>query len=104
MDRVLLVALGGGGGAAARYLVGTAWLRLLGPGRPWGATMLINVLGGLLMGVLVGTLAARGGAAGGDRWRLLLGVGVLGGFTTFSTFSLDAMLMLQRREYATAAG
>jgi CrcB protein len=63
----------------------------------------INVLGGLLMGLLVGVLALRGGS-GQERWRLLLAVGVLGGFTTFSSFSLDAVLLIQRKAYAAATG
>ena len=60
------------------------------------------MLGGLLMGVLVGVLALRGGADQ-ERWRLLLGVGVLGGFTTFSSYSLEAALMIERRAYGLAA-
>lgn len=98
----LLVFLGGGAGAAARFGVGSAWLRLAGPAHPWAATLLINTLGGLLMGALVATLAARGGSA--ERLRLVLGVGALGGFTTFSAFSLETTGMLLRRAYAPAAG
>lgn len=102
MNPVLLVFLGGGAGAVARYMIGVGWGRSVGLAHPWMATMSINVLGGLLMGVLVGVLALRGGADQ-ERWRLLLGVGVLGGFTTFSTFSLEAVMMLQRRDYLTLA-
>ena len=100
----LLVFLGGGAGAVARFGVGTAWLRLAGPQHPWAGTLLINTVGGLCMGVLIATLALRGGAVPGERWRLLLGVGVLGGFTTFSTFSLEMSGMLLRRAYGLAAG
>lgn len=100
----LLVFLGGGAGAVARYGAGTAWLRLAGPQHPWAATLLINTAGGLLMGVLIAVLALRGGAASGERWRLLLGVGALGGFTTFSTFSLETTGMLMRRAYGLALG
>jgi CrcB protein len=99
----LLVFLGGGLGATARYGVGFAWLRLLGPGRPWGATLVINVTGGFLMGLLVAVLAERGGGWS-ERVRLLVGVGVLGGFTTFSTFSMETALMIERRDYGLAAG
>jgi CrcB protein len=97
-----LVFIGGGAGAVARWAVGLAWLRLAGPERPWAATLVINVIGGFLMGLLVGVIAARG--EGGDRLRLLLGTGGLGGFTTFSTFSLEAVLMIERRQFGLAAG
>ena len=100
----LLVFLGGGAGAAARFGAGGAWLRLAGPQHPWAGTLLINTAGGLLMGVLIATLALRGGAVSGERARLLLGVGALGGFTTFSTFSLEMSGMLLRRAYVLAAG
>jgi CrcB protein len=97
-----LVFLGGGAGAVARYLVGMQTLRHLGSAWPYG-TFTVNVVGGFLMGVLVGFLAHRGGADQ-DRWRVLLGVGVLGGFTTFSAYSLEVALMIERRAYANAAG
>ncbi len=101
----LLVFLGGGLGAVARYGVGVAWLRTAGSERPWLGTLTINVLGGLLMGVLVGWMAQRSpGGAAGERLRLLLGVGVLGGFTTFSTFSLEVAGLIQKREVATGLG
>jgi CrcB protein len=63
---------------------------------------MINVLGSFLMGVLIGALARTTGGVS-DRWRLLLGVGVLGGFTTFSSYSLEAVLMIERKAYALAA-
>lgn len=91
----LWVALGGAVGAVARYAVGVQAGRWLGTGWPWG-TLAVNVLGGLLMGVLISWLALRGGADQ-ERWRLFLGVGALGGFTTFSAFSLETILMLDRR-------
>lgn len=91
MVNFLLVGAGGALGAMARYGVARslpvgAW--------PW-ATFLVNILGGLLMGLLVGWLVARGGTTQ-EPWRLFLGVGVLGGFTTFSAFSLEIVMMLER--------
>ena len=100
MSRLLLVFIGGGAGALARHWVGTQTLRLFGPAWPYG-TFTVNVVGGLLMGALAGWLAHRG-AAGQDRLRLLLAVGVLGGFTTFSSFSLEVALMIERRAYGQA--
>jgi CrcB protein len=97
-----LVFLGGGTGSVARYLVGMQTLRLFGFRWPFG-TFTVNVVGGFLMGALVGFLAHRGGADQ-ERWRVLLAVGVLGGFTTFSAFSLETARMIETRAYATAAG
>jgi CrcB protein len=99
---ILLVFLGGGFGAVIRYLVGMGWVRSMGPSQPYMATFIINVTGSLVMGLLIGTLARIPGGVS-DRWRLLLGVGVLGGYTTFSSFSLEAVMMLERRHYGVAA-
>lgn len=85
--------LGGAFGSGTRYLVGRATLTAWGPGFPWG-TLSVNIAGGLLMGLLVGALARMDDS--GEQWRMLLGVGVLGGFTTFSAFSLDTIVLIER--------
>jgi len=100
MQTLLLVAAGGATGAVLRYLLGAQALRNFGSGWPYG-TLAANVIGGLMMGVLAGTLALRGGADQ-EKWRLLLGVGLLGGFTTFSAYSLEVALMIERREWLSA--
>jgi CrcB protein len=101
----LIVAMGGGAGAWLRFLVGRATVGLLGPVRatqfPWG-TLTCNVAGSLAMGLLAGWLARHG--TGGEFWRMLLGVGVLGGFTTFSAFSLEFAVLIERGAPALAAG
>ncbi len=91
----LYVAVGGGAGAVLRYQSGRLVTHLAGPNAifPW-PTLTVNVVGSLLMGLLAGWLARYG--EGGEHWRLLLGVGVLGGFTTFSSFSLEMMLLVER--------
>ena len=99
MLNVLLVALGGGLGAAARFGVSLA-MPTRGDGWPV-ATFLINVSGSLAIGVLASWLATRGDA--GEQWRLFLGVGVLGGFTTFSAFGLESWGMIERGAYPIAA-
>ena len=100
MIKFFYVFAGGGVGSLARYLVGMQAIRRLGPNWPFG-TFTVNLLGGFLMGMLVGYLAHRGGADQ-ERWRVMLGVGVLGGFTTFSAFSLETALMIERRDYGPA--
>lgn len=98
MSNFLLVALGGGLGAAGRYGVSLALPAK--PGEwPW-ATFSINVAGSLLIGLLAGWLSTRGEA--GEPWRLFLGVGVLGGFTTFSAYSLETLRMIERGEWPMA--
>lgn len=99
MHHLFLVMLGGAVGAGARHLVGRAALALWGPGFPVG-TLAVNVIGGFAMGLLAGWLATR--ASGDEALRYLLGVGVLGGFTTFSAFSLETALMIERGELTTA--
>ena len=100
MTKLLLVAVGGALGSVARYLVGVQALRLFGSNWPYG-TFIVNLTGGLLMGLLAAWLAHRGGA-NQEQWRVLLGVGVMGGFTTFSAFSLETALMIEKRAYAQA--
>ena len=97
MTSFLTVALGGAIGASARYGLSVAMLRLYGAGFPLG-TFLANIIGGLLMGLLMGWLI-REAPEGSDSIRLFAGVGVLGGFTTFSAFSLEAMRMLESKSY-----
>jgi len=95
MPSILIVMLGGAIGAGFRYHVSLVALRNMGPGFPWG-TWIVNLLGGFLMGLLAGTLVRD--PQGGEPLRLFLGVGVLGGFTTFSAFSLETYNMLARGE------
>lgn len=102
MTRFLLVAAGGALGSMARYGLGlTAGRWAPNAGWPVG-TFVANVIGGLLMGVLVGWLAFRGGAHQ-EMVRLFAAVGVLGGFTTFSSYSLEAVQMIERRQLGLAA-
>jgi len=96
----LIVFIGGGLGAALRHGVNRASLAYLGPTFPYG-TLFVNIVGGLLMGVLAELFLVKGG--GSQEFRLFLITGFLGGFTTFSAFSLDAALMWQRADY-TALG
>jgi CrcB protein len=100
MNGLFPVMIGGALGAGARHLVGQAMLARLGPGFPWW-TLSINIAGSLLMGLLIGGLAR--GSDGGDTARLFFGVGVLGGFTTFSSFSMEFWLLFERGETAQAA-
>ena len=102
MTSFLTVALGGAIGASARHGLGMIALRIFGPGFPIG-TLLANIIGGVLMGLLVGWLV-REMPSNANTIRLFAGVGVLGGFTTFSAFSLDAMRMLETKAYGVFIG
>lgn len=103
MTNMFLVMGGGAVGAALRYQLGR-FAGQMAPGTawPWG-TFAANLIGGFAMGLLAGWLA-RGGSVSGEPIRLLLGVGVLGGFTTFSAFSLETILMIQRGDMLLASG
>lgn len=98
------VGLGGALGSWLRFVVAWAWTATLGPVRagafPYG-TLTVNVAGSLAMGLLAGGLARIG--PGGEAMRLLLGVGMLGGFTTFSSFALDFATLVERGQIGTAA-
>ncbi len=100
MTTIIWVAMGGAIGAAARYLVAMQALRLFGPGFPWG-TLTVNVAGSLAMGVLAGFFAHRVQLS--TDVRLFLMAGILGGFTTFSAFSLDVSVLVARKDYMMSA-
>jgi fluoride exporter len=100
MHNYLLVFLGAGAGGALRHAFNIGFARLL-PGTVGASTLVVNVLGSFLMGVLIEWLSMKVGAAQGTR--LFLATGVLGGFTTFSAFSLDAVLLYERGQVGWAA-
>ena len=98
MLQALVVAVGGAAGALSRYWVSGFTYRLLGSGFPY-ATLAVNVLGSLLMGVVF-ELVQRGVL--GEEARLLIAIGLLGAFTTFSTFSLDTLVLVQDGAWGSA--
>ena len=100
MNSLFPVMIGGAIGAGARHLVGQAMLARLGSGFPWW-TLSINIAGSLLMGLLIGLLARS--SDGGETARLFVGVGILGGFTTFSSFSMEFWMLFERGQNAQAA-
>ena len=100
MRLVLYAAAGGAIGTVARHLANVGFGRWLGAGFPW-STLFVNVIGGFLMGALIEALALR--FNGSLELRTFLATGILGGFTTFSAFSMDAVLLMQRGETAAAA-
>jgi CrcB protein len=100
MIQYLIVFIGAGIGGAMRHGVNLAAAALLGSGFGYG-TLAVNVVGSLAMGALAAFLAFQGEMA--QPWRLFLATGVLGGFTTFSAFSLDAALLFERGQLALAA-
>ena len=95
-----LVFFGGGLGATLRHLVNVICARCIGAAFPWG-TFIINVSGSTVMGLIAGYLAFKGEAS--QPWRLFVMTGILGGYTTFSAFSLDAALLYERGELGPAA-
>lgn len=100
MRLVIYAAAGGAIGTVARHLANVGFGRWLGAGFPW-STLFVNVVGGFLMGALIEALALR--FDGSLEMRTFFATGILGGFTTFSAFSMDAVLMMQRGETAMAA-
>ena len=96
----LIVFLGGGIGAALRHGVNLSAARMLGTHFPYG-TIAVNVAGSLAMGLLAGYFAFKSGLP--QHWQLFFTTGILGGFTTFSAFSLDAALLYERGAFALAA-
>jgi len=97
----LIVFLGAGIGGAMRHGVNVGAAKLLGYGFPFG-TFIVNVVGSFLMGLFAGYFAYRAGIP--QHVRLFLTTGILGGFTTFSTFSLDAAVLIERHQFGAAAG
>jgi CrcB protein len=99
MNEIIAVAAGGALGSIGRYLIVDHMGRWLGIGFPWG-TLTVNSLGGLAVGLIAGVVALHPAAG---AWRLFLVTGILGGFTTFSAFSLDAIALLHRGAWGAAA-
>ncbi|MEN3952941.1 fluoride efflux transporter CrcB [Iodidimonas sp. SYSU 1G8] len=91
----MAVAAGGAAGSLARFMLAGQVMRWTGPGFPWG-TLTVNVLGGLIMGILIELFAVKFSPS--PALQAGLTVGLLGGFTTFSSFSLETVLMIQRNE------
>ncbi|MGF1446926.1 MAG: CrcB family protein [Pikeienuella sp.] len=98
---VVCVAIGGALGASLRFLL-IAWVGRVAPGFPWG-TLAVNILGSFAMGILAALLLERGGLAGSRSAAFLLS-GLLGGFTTFSAFSLDLVALIERGHPVSAIG
>lgn len=95
----LLVFIGGGLGASLRHAINVGCARACGLNFPYG-TFVINITGSLVMGIIAGYLALKGEAS--QPWRLFIMTGILGGYTTFSAFSLDAVTLYQRGEMGLA--
>jgi CrcB protein len=95
----LLVFIGGGLGSTLRHIINMITPRVLGTGFPYH-TFIINITGSIVMGLIAGYLAFKGEAS--QPWRLFLMTGILGGYTTFSAFSLDAALLYERGEIGLA--
>ncbi|WP_112663970.1 fluoride efflux transporter CrcB [Microvirga flavescens] len=102
MQNFLIVFIGAGIGGALRHAVNVGCARYCGIAFPWG-TLAVNVVGSFVMGTIVGWLAFKAGEGWSQHLRLFLTTGILGGFTTFSAFSLDAVLIWERGEAGLAA-
>jgi len=100
MNMIFAVAAGGAIGATGRFLVGRYMFSLMGPGFPWG-TLTVNTLGSFLIGCVAGAVATKYSLS--HAWQGFLIIGVLGGFTTFSAFSLEVALMIEKHQLQTAA-
>ena len=100
MLNIFLVALGGALGSVARYFVSVWSVRLAGPSFPWG-TLTVNIVGAFLIGLMVETIARRFDASA--EMRLFLVTGILGGFTTWSSFTLDAVALFERGDLGLSA-
>ncbi len=99
MNMLLAVAAGGAIGATGRFLVGRLMLNLMGPGYPWG-TLTVNIIGSFFIGLLIELLAVRFSLS--QEWQAFLVIGILGGFTTFSAFSLEVGLMIEKNQFSAA--
>jgi fluoride exporter len=102
MNSLFLVFVGAGVGGVLRHGVNLLSAQMLGAGFPWG-TLIVNVVGSFAMGLMAALVYLRAGWLGGETARLLLMTGVLGGFTTFSAFSLDAITLLDRGQLSLTA-
>lgn len=101
LSMTVAIAAGGALGALGRHFVSGAALRAFGPAFPYG-TLIANTAGALAMGFLIEWLARRGGVTA--EWRAFLTVGLLGAFTTFSTYALEFAVLIERKAYLPAAG
>lgn len=100
MLNIVLVAIGGAIGSVARYLVGVWGVKLAGPNFPWG-TITVNVVGAFLIGLMVEMVARRFDAS--SEVRVFIVTGIIGGFTTWSSFTLDAVVLFERGDLGLAA-
>lgn len=100
LKHLIVAACGGAIGSALRFSVGAVMLRIMGPGWPWG-TYTVNLAGSLIMGLAMGWFAFKG--AGSSSAQIFLATGILGGFTTFSAFSLETARMVETKAYGQAA-
>lgn len=100
LSHLMFAVFGGAIGSGLRFSVGALMLRTMGPGWPWG-TFTVNLVGSLIMGLVMGWFAFKG--SGGGSAQIFIATGILGGFTTFSAFSLETSRMIETKAYAQAA-